>query len=144
MNLKATTKDKLLKEMVMLLANSGIVRDWEAVLEDVKAREDIMSTGLQRGVAFPHAKSDGVVSTCAAIGVCPEGIDFNALDGEKSRFFVMIVSPRKTSSPHMLLLSSMSFILRDSEVVEELIKANDSEELLKMIRAQAMKVNSKR
>ncbi|MCQ2596144.1 MAG: cation:proton antiporter [Treponemataceae bacterium] len=137
MHLKGTTKDEVLQEMVMILSNSGLVRDWQMVLDDVKSREQIMSTGMQRGVAFPHAKSDGVVSTCIAIGIAPQGVPFNSFDGEDSRFFVMIVSPRKTSSPHMLLLSSMSFILRDSAVVEKLIACPNAEKMLDIMKEVA-------
>ena len=137
MHLKGTTKDEILQEMVMLLSNSGLVCDWQMVLEDVKAREQIMSTGMQRGIAFPHAKSDGVVSTCIAIGIAPHGVPFNSFDGENSRFFVMIVSPRKTSSPHMLLLSSMSFILRDASVVEKLIASENPEKMLEIMKEVA-------
>ncbi len=139
MHLKGTTKEEILKEMVLLLTNSGHVHNWEKVLAEVMERENVMSTGMQRGIAFPHAKTDGVTDTCIAIGICPEGVEFNSLDGQKSRFFVMIVSPRKVPSPHILLLSSMSFILRDPAFVEQLIATNDSAKMIEMMQDMAKK-----
>jgi len=137
MNLKGTTKDEILKEMVLLLANSGHVNNWEKVLAEVLERENVMSTGMQRGIAFPHAKTDGVNDTCIAIGISPEGVDFNSLDGEKSRFFVMIVSPRKVPSPHILLLSSMSFILHEPAFVEKLIATGDAEKMIELMKEKS-------
>ena len=141
-DLKGTTKEQILQEMVMLLANSGAVRNWETVLADVRERENIMSTGMQHGVAFPHGKSDAVTHTCVALGISRNGVDFDSLDGEKCKVFVMIVSPKKTSSPHMLLLSSMSYILRDEKNVEELLKCPDAKSLFEKIKKFAARKNN--
>lgn len=126
----------------MLLANSGAVRNWETVLADVRERENIMSTGMQHGVAFPHGKSDAVTHTCVALGISRNGVDFDSLDGEKCKVFVMIVSPKKTSSPHMLLLSSMSYILRDEKNVEELLKCPDAKSLFEKMKEFAARKNN--
>ncbi|HQC26080.1 MAG TPA: cation:proton antiporter, partial [Treponemataceae bacterium] len=75
-NLEATTKDEILKELVLLATNSGHVIDWQLALKDVIAREKSMSTGMQKGIALPHAKTDGVIAPCIAIGIKKEGIDF--------------------------------------------------------------------
>ena len=88
MDLKSETKDELLKEMVMILANSGKVRDWEHVYADVLDREKIMSTGMDKGIAIPHAKSEGVVSSCVAVGIKKSGIDFGSLDKESSKILL--------------------------------------------------------
>ena len=141
-DLKGTTKEQILQEMVMLLANSGAVRNWETVLADVRERENIMSTGMQHGVAFPHGKSDAVTHTCVALGISRNGVDFDSLDGEKCKVFVMIVSPKKTSSPHMLLLSSMSYILRDEKNVEELLKCPDAKSLFEKMKEFAARKNN--
>lgn len=132
--LAGNTKEEVLRDLVMLLANSGRVRDWRLVLSDLLARESKMSTGMQRGIALPHAKSDGVVGTCIAIGVKPEGVDFGSIDGRASRLFAVIVSPKKESSPHILLLSAMSYILRDPASVEKMIASDTPESLLEAIR----------
>ncbi len=133
-DLKGNTKEEILQDLVMLLANSGRVRDWQLVLSDIMFRENSMSTGMQHGIALPHAKSDGVVGTCIAIGLKPEGINFGSIDGQPSRFFAMIVSPKKASSPHILLLSAMSYILRDPDSIEKMVCAKSPEDLLAVIR----------
>ena len=71
-DLEANTKDEVLKELVLLATNSGHVIDWQLALKDVIAREKSMSTGMQKGIALPHAKTDGVVAPCIAIGIKKE------------------------------------------------------------------------
>ena len=128
--LKGSTKEEILKEMVLLLTNSGMVHDWEQVLQDVMTREKSMSTGMQRGIALPHAKSDGVISACVAIGVKRDGIEFDSMDQKPSKLFVLVVSPKKTSAPHLQLLSSLASILNKDAVVEDIISSETSQALI--------------
>ncbi len=132
--LKSETKEDLLKEMVMVLTNSGKVRDWEHVYKDVLDREKIMSTGMDKGIAIPHAKSEGVVSACVAVGIKKEGIDFDALDKQPSKIFFLIVSPKKANSPHLQILASVSSIVRNKETLEKIFNANNAEEICKILK----------
>jgi mannitol/fructose-specific phosphotransferase system IIA component (Ntr-type) len=88
-----------------------------------------MSTGMQKGIALPHAKTDGVIAPCIAIGIKKEGIDFDSLDKEASRLFVLILSPKKTSSPHIQVLSTMASVLHKSENLETLINAKSPQKV---------------
>lgn len=133
-NSKAETKDDLLKEMVLLLSNTGNVRDWELVLSDVLSREKIMSTGMEKGIAIPHAKSDGVIAPCVAVCVKKDGIDFGSIDKEPSKIFFMIVSPKKANSPHLQMLASISSIVRNKETLSKILEAKNSEEICKILK----------
>lgn len=133
-NSKAETKDDLLKEMVLLLSNTGNVRDWELVLSDVLSREKIMSTGMEKGIAIPHAKSDGVIAPCVAVCVKKDGIDFGSIDKEPSKIFFMIVSPKKANSPHLQMLASISSIVRNKETLSKILEAKNSDEICKILR----------
>lgn len=133
-NSKAETKDDLLKEMVLLLSNTGNVRDWELVLSDVLSREKIMSTGMEKGIAIPHAKSDGVIAPCVAVCVKKDGIDFGSIDKEPSKIFFMIVSPKKANSPHLQMLASISSIVRNKETLSKILEAKNSDEICKILK----------
>ena len=128
-NLEANTKEGILKELVLLATNSGNVVDWQLALKDVLTRENSMSTGMQRGIALPHAKTDGVLAPCIAIGIKKEGIDFESLDQEPSKLFVLILSPKKTSSPHIQVLSTMASVLHKSEDLEEILNAKNTQKV---------------
>ena len=51
------TKEEVIGRMTELLSRSKKVTDADAFLQDVLAREELVSTGVGHGVAFPHAKS---------------------------------------------------------------------------------------
>ncbi|MDR2482372.1 MAG: cation:proton antiporter, partial [Treponema sp.] len=101
LDLQAETKEGIITELVDILAARGRLEDRDTVLADVFERERSMSTGMQHGIALPHAKSSGVSELCVAVGVKSGGIDFGSLDGEKSRLFILMVSSRKVSGPHV-------------------------------------------
>ena len=79
--LAGTTKDEIIREMLELAAKSGAVTDREQALSDIFTRESLGSTGLERGIAIPHAKTPAVEKIILAIGIKPEGVEFQSLDG---------------------------------------------------------------
>lgn len=134
MHLNAVDKKAIIEELVDALDNSGKLLDRNLVLEDVLAREHTMSTGMQKGIALPHGKSDGIGNTAVAIGFRPEGAEFGSLDGEPSRIFVLIVSPRKVSGPHLQILASLGSLLRSPRITERLLAAGTAEDVVALLR----------
>jgi fructose-specific phosphotransferase system IIA component len=128
LDLKGETKEAVITELVDLLAAQGKLEDRDQVLADVFQREKTMSTGMQHGIALPHGKTEGVLEMAVAVGIKKAGIDFESLDGEKSRLFILLVSPKKTSGPHIQFLAAIGAVLKDDVVREEVIAA-DSREL---------------
>ncbi|MFA6856474.1 MAG: cation:proton antiporter [Treponema sp.] len=138
-DLNGETKKDILDELVSLLEKTGKVTDHNLVLSDVQSREDIMSTGLEKGIAIPHAKTDGVKDICIALGIKKEGIDFSPLDGQPSKIFIIIVSPRKGEFPQMQVISAVSSILRKKNTIEEVLSASTPDEVLEIIKAASPK-----
>ena len=133
LNLKSTTKDAVLSEMVDLLMASGHIRDRDAVLKAVTDREKRMSTGMQNGIAIPHGKTDSVDCLVAALGIKHAGVDFGALDGQPSTIFVMTVSPDSRTGPHIQFLAEISRPLNDASVRARLLAATNREDVLKLL-----------
>ncbi|MCQ2604168.1 MAG: cation:proton antiporter [Spirochaetia bacterium] len=130
LELHGDTKEDVLKEMVLVMCNSGVVCNWRQLLADINMRENMMSTGMEMGVAFPHARSSGVNDLCVAIGVKKEGVDFKSIDGEPARIFVLIVAPKDSSVPHLQVLSTLSGILRDADIRKKILAAEHADEIL--------------
>jgi fructose-specific phosphotransferase system IIA component len=131
--LEGHTKDEVITELVDVLNNNGKLLHRDIVLMDIIQREQIMSTGMEHGIALPHAKSDGVEDLEIAIGIKKEGIDFASLDGEKSRLFILMVSPKKVSTPHIQFLAAISSLLRENNLYEDLIKAKSPEQIIELL-----------
>nr|WP_223292846.1 cation:proton antiporter [Breznakiella homolactica] len=134
LDLKGETKDEIITEMVDLLAGQNKLLNRNEVLHDVLQREKTMSTGMQHGIALPHAKTDGVRSMSVAIGIKKDGVNFESLDGEKSRLFIMVVSPKKTSGPHIQFLAAIGAVLKDEGVREHIISADSRDDVITLLR----------
>ena len=132
-DLKGSTKDEILEELLSLLCQSGNIEDREMVLNALKEREATMSTGLEKGIAIPHAKTNGVRETCVAIGLKKDGIDFNSLDGQPAKIFIMLASPIENSGPQMRAMAAFSGALMRDEVRAALMNAENAESVIEIL-----------
>jgi Kef-type K+ transport system membrane component KefB/mannitol/fructose-specific phosphotransferase system IIA component (Ntr-type) len=110
-NLKGTTKAEVVDELLAVLSRNGLLDDVEAAREALWEREESMSTGLQYGVAIPHGKTDAVGRLVCAVGVKADGIDFEAMDGQPSKIFILTLSPKSKPAPHIQFMSTVSQVL---------------------------------
>jgi Kef-type K+ transport system membrane component KefB/mannitol/fructose-specific phosphotransferase system IIA component (Ntr-type) len=124
--LEGETKEEIIEELVKLLAYKGKLVDFELALFDVLQREKIVSTGMERGIAVPHAKSEGTKETAVALGIKKTGIDFGSMDGAKTQIVVLVVSPLKNHNRHIQFLSSITAIFKDDKTIERIVNAESS------------------
>jgi PTS system nitrogen regulatory IIA component len=129
-SLKSTTKEGIIGELLDILIANKKISDREAVLAAVMERERKMSTGIQHGVAIPHAKTKAVKELVACIGLKPEGVDFDALDGEPSRIFIMTLSPIDRVGPHVQFLAEISMVIQTDKARQQLLQAKTPQEVL--------------
>ena len=135
--LEATTKEEVLRELVGLLGDDHCVGDREEVLRVVRAREDVLSTGIGHGVALPHGKSDACAELAIAAGVTREPVEFDALDEEPVRLVFLLVGPESATGPHIKALSRISHLVRQPELRRRLIEASDRDAFLDVLREAA-------
>ncbi|MFQ6618118.1 MAG: PTS sugar transporter subunit IIA, partial [Fidelibacterota bacterium] len=94
---------------------------------------NVLSTGLKNGIAIPHAKSSGVENLTVAFGIKRNGVDFNSSDGRPSQFIPLVISPRKTSVPHINILAELVKKLSEKEIREKILSAESREEIYKIL-----------
>lgn len=92
--LTATDKQGVITELIDLLDEAGVLLNREDALGAIQQREALGSTGLEKGIAIPHAKTEAVKSITLALGISPGGVDYQALDGKPSTMFFCILAPR--------------------------------------------------
>jgi PTS system nitrogen regulatory IIA component len=133
LDLKGSSKQEIIEEMMDLLERAGKIPDRKAALRAIVEREKKMSTGMQNGIAIPHGKTDTVDGLVAALGLRKDGVDFESLDGEPSRIFVMTLSPVNRTGPHIQFLAEISRLLNSPEAREQILRAGSPEEVLHVI-----------
>lgn len=124
--LLATTKEGVIDELLARLEREGLISAPGQAREDVLARERSMSTGMQDGIAIPHARTTAVNRLVCAIGLKREGIAFEALDGKPTTIIVLTLSPRDAATPHIQFMASISKSL-DASGRETLLKCETAE-----------------
>ncbi|MFH1868978.1 MAG: cation:proton antiporter [Candidatus Omnitrophota bacterium] len=136
-NLKGNTKKEIIEEMLDILIKSGQLngKSRDSALKDILEREETMSTGMQYGIALPHAKTDAVTQMLCAFGIKKGGIDFSSLDQEPCNIFIMILSPRDVTGPHIRFMADISQVLMDKQKRDELLAAKTNKELYDILMA---------
>lgn len=101
----------------------------ESVREAVTGRERSMSTGMERGIAMPHAAVDGIEQVVACMGIVTreEGLEFESIDGQPARLVVLLVIPRSQKLLHIRTLADLARILGTESVREVLLSTKDPE-----------------
>lgn len=127
------SKAEALAHLVDLISLSEKITDKEVFLDAVKERESLGSTGLGDGIATPHAKSTVVSAPALSTMVVPDGMDFEALDGEPTNLFFMIAAPADSADMHLSVLSRLATFLMDSRFREALLHAKTAEEFRSLI-----------
>ena len=138
-NLKASTKEEVIEELIDLLLNAQVIKDKNKLLKILLDREALGSTGIGQGVAIPHGKSEGVKELVGAFGISEAGINFDSLDGEKVYIFFLLVAPEDSAGPHLKALARISRLLKDKYFRDTLKAAKESKVLVKIIKQEDSK-----
>jgi PTS system nitrogen regulatory IIA component len=96
-------------------------------------REMKMSTGMKHGIAIPHGKSPTIHDLVACIGISDTAVEFDALDNEPCRIFIMTLSPVEKTGPHLQFLAEISLLFKSAEKRQDIINADSAEEVLKIL-----------
>ncbi len=124
-------KPSALRQITKLAKASSILESVSEaeILAGLEHRESLGSTGFGGGIAIPHCRLENVPDFVVGLVSIPNGVDFDAMDGEKVRFIVFIIGPERESKEHIRLLSGISQTLSIPGVVDELTAAPTSEAL---------------
>jgi fructose-specific phosphotransferase system IIA component len=132
-NLKSTTKPDIINELVDLVSQSNMVKDREHLARDIKEREDLVTTGVGYGVAFPHAKTRSVKGIVIAFGRSVEGVDFDAMDHRKVQLFFLIAAPEDAIGAHLNVMARLSYLMKSEANRTKLLEANSPGEVLELM-----------
>jgi PTS system nitrogen regulatory IIA component len=133
LHLKGSTKKEIINELLDILVKAGKIQDREAAFSAVMEREDKMSTGMKHGIAIPHGKSASIADLVACIGISEQPVDFDSLDHEPCRIFIMTLSPVEKTGPHLQFLAEVSLLFKSADKRQEILNAKSPEEIFKIL-----------
>jgi PTS system nitrogen regulatory IIA component len=137
-DLKPTAKEAVLERLVELAA--GCVKadcqaDSAQVLNALRARETVTSTGIGSGVAIPHAKIEGLSKMILVLARSRQGVDFQALDDAPVFLFFMVVAPPDSVSDYLKLLAAISSFVKKDANRKALMAAATKAEIIAAVKA---------
>lgn len=133
-DIEGTTKEEVLKALCNQLFNTGYINDVDDFYADVLAREEEGLTGLGKGIAIPHGKSESVINTTIAIGKTKQPIEWGSLDDKPVEVILLFaVKNSDAITTHIKLLQKVAIMLADDEFLVALQKAENEDELFGMI-----------
>jgi PTS system nitrogen regulatory IIA component len=132
LDLKSRTKNDVLRELVDLLPID--VESAEILLETLKKREELGSTGVTKGIAIPHCRSLLVKKLYVIVGRSKRGVDFRALDKKSVHLFFLIVAPpQEPSNQYLIVLGKVAQMARELSKKKEMYDIEDKQEFLRFL-----------
>jgi len=132
--LTAKTKEEVIRELVQLLLDAGKIPEFQSAYDAVIARENLASTGLEMGIAVPHAKTASVRTLTAALGIAAQGIDFQSADGKPAQLFFLLLAPPDKAGPHVEALAEIARIAKSPSFLRLLVSASSAQEAVALFR----------
>lgn len=132
-DLRATSKRSAIEELVDLAASSSMIKDRDVLLRDILAREELVTTGVGYGVAFPHAKTASTKGIVIAFGRSEKGIEFDAMDHQPVHLLFLIAAPEDAVGAHLNVMSSLSFLMRSEDNRSKLKKTGSPGDVLALM-----------
>ena len=132
LDLKSSSKDEVLKELIGLLQLDE--KSDGMLFKMLKRRENLGSTGIGRGIAIPHCRSLVVNKLRVAFGRKPAGVDFKAMDDKPVHFLFLIVAPPlEVSNQYLPVLGKIAQFGKEADVTERLMTLTSPEDFMNLL-----------
>jgi PTS system nitrogen regulatory IIA component len=139
LDLAGRAKHDVLAEMARALAAAEPGVDEARLLEVLIEREKLQSTGIGEAVAIPHGKLSGISRLLASFARSREGVDFEAIDGQATHLFFLLVVPEQSGGQHLKALARISRFFRDASFRKRLLEADTRDEVCRAIEEEDAK-----
>lgn len=135
-DLSADSKSDAINKLVETLSSKLDEKTVKAVRQAVMERENIMSTGVGKGLAIPHGKSAYLTQTYAAFARLKEPVEYEAIDNQPVNILFLLVGPESQNSTHIKMLSRISRLLNSATFREKLASSNDAESIIQLFQSE--------
>ncbi len=119
--------------MTELLEKQGVVTSADAFFKEIMEREKLMSTGIGRGVAMPHARTSSAQDLKVAVYLLDNELEFEAIDGEPVKIIFMIAVPESLKELYMRIMSAIANFFRSEENRSKVLNCSSVDELYEIL-----------
>jgi len=134
--LKASTRDGILKEMAAWLEAQKRIFRTTLVYDLLHKREGLGSTGIGGGIAIPHCRTIAVEKLTVLCALKHSGVDFGAPDKKPVKIFFMVVAPPHDVT-YLVFLGKLVEVVNDKQLKRTLFEVKTLEEFINLIAGAA-------
>ncbi len=124
---------------LMVAANKVAPENRSRVLGGGRLIKQKKSTGMERGIAIPHANSSLISEVVGALGITKTGIAFESLDGQPAQIIILLVIPKDKFSQHVRTLAGIARLLNHEQMTRALRNAKSADETMQIIKTEEEK-----
>ncbi|MFQ6037258.1 MAG: PTS sugar transporter subunit IIA [Candidatus Aminicenantales bacterium] len=140
LDLKPGDKRQVLGDLVSALKQRGLISEEGPILDELLKRESLGSTGLEKGIAIPHALLHGFKEPFLALSVYKSGIEFEAADSQPTYVLLLLLGDKKRPGDQLKILAHMCRLVKETDVVEKIRKARNTHEIFEIFKEEEGKV----
>lgn len=136
LSLPSGTKAEILAALAETLCKTRNDVEKEELTTVLIHRESESSTAIADGIAIPHGRLAIGDEVLCGFGRTESGIDFDSVDGQPTKLFFMLVSPKDNPSLHVRWLGHIAGLLKNPALRADLLSANTAAEIMDRIAAE--------
>jgi mannitol/fructose-specific phosphotransferase system IIA component (Ntr-type) len=138
--LKPGDKRQVLGEFVAAAKERNLIGDDELILDELLKRESLGSTGLEKGIAIPHALIDEVEEPFLALALFKDGVDFEAVDQMPTYVLIMLLGSKSNPGAQLKILAHVCRLVKETNFVEQIRKMKNPSDICAIIDAEEGKI----
>jgi PTS system fructose-specific IIA component len=132
----------VIQELSQAMQREGRVPDLLPFYQTALNREFLVSTDMEAGMAFPHARLPGLKELSFAFGRSDAPLLWGTSNGRAVRIVFLIAVPATDATQHLLLISGLARLAKDQELMDKLSFATDPVEILELLRRVKLRTHS--
>jgi PTS system nitrogen regulatory IIA component len=138
--LKPGSKEYVLGEFVAALEKRGLISKKRSVLDELLKREKLKSTGMEKGIAVPHALVKNIKEPVLALALVKKGVDFEAPDKKPTHVILLLLGNKNKPSLQLRWLAHICRLIKETKFVEAVKKARTSREVCSILKKEEGKI----
>lgn len=140
LDLEPGDKRYVLEEFVSALKKKRVISEDKVILEELLKREKLGSTGLEKGIAVPHALIEGLEAPLLALALIKDGIDFEAVDQMPTYIILLLLGNKDNPGLQLKVLAHICRLVKETQFVEKAKVAESSQEIRLILKEEEEKI----
>lgn len=132
-NVSGRSREEVLEQLVSRMHRGGWIQEPERVLRAAVERENLVTTAMDYGLAFPHVRGVEGGGLVMAVGLSKRGVRFAPQGRRLTKIIFFSVIPQAASSLYLKIVAGLVAVLREKEAREKLFGCRDAGEAWKAL-----------